>query len=220
MSGIQAKFSAVVARAPRQQTSRTGIEWTRIQCDIPIRKEDGTEFAYWCNVSVPGAAGAQYMHFQVGDRIYAEGNLILNSYERAGQLVIGITLLAKRISLLEHAPVTDEPRTTADTRTRAGVMANAEPNYRSHDDAPSSRQLRRENGTDVAVAGSMIFAIGRANACRPQWRLEALRLHLCARARMAAGPGARDRRPKQRGRSPAACVPPSPNSGQPAFRHG
>jgi hypothetical protein len=96
MKGIEAKFSAVIARAPRQQTSRTGIEWTRIQCDIPVRKEDGSEVAYWCNVSVPGDAGLKYMHFKVGDRILAEGQPILNSYERAGQSVIGI-------SLIEHA---------------------------------------------------------------------------------------------------------------------
>ena len=52
MTGIEAKFSAVVAKAPRQQISRTDVEWTRIQCDIPIRRIPEIQTGPTCKAAV------------------------------------------------------------------------------------------------------------------------------------------------------------------------
>jgi single-stranded DNA-binding protein len=102
-NGIKAQFTSVVAKAPRQATSRTGIKWTKIQSDIPVRREDGSEAVYWVNVSVPGNEGDRYLHLAVGDRIYVEGTLVLNSYTKDGQPIVGLTLLAKKIERLRPA---------------------------------------------------------------------------------------------------------------------
>lgn len=124
MRGFFVRFESVVARPPLQTTSRNGVTWTRIKCDVLARDEaTNTRNPLWVNVSMPGEQGDQYMNLQAGDRIRVEGLMELSTYVKDGRPQIGLAILPTKIERLGEG--SGEPDSPADALSTPASLARA-----------------------------------------------------------------------------------------------
>ena len=119
--GIEVRFTGRLAKQPRRSTSRTGTAWIRLTCDVPIYDSDvGQPAVTWVRIGVPGEAGEQYMHLEIGDEIAVIGKLRLNSYMKDDRPLIGLSVTPTSIR------VRGSQETAAPATSRAGARVMAE----------------------------------------------------------------------------------------------
>lgn len=103
ISRLEVKFSGTLAKPPIQTTSRYGRLWTRLHCNVDVYREHTSEpVLTWVTISIRGDDGHQYMHLPTGTEIAVEGELRLNSYEKDGLPLIGISINPTSIRIRER----------------------------------------------------------------------------------------------------------------------
>ena len=84
MNGIQVTFTARVARVATVTVSLTGVKRTRIKVDIPLTVDSrtGQTSNTWATITGVGEMGEKLARLEVGDVVFVEGGLRLDSSGR------------------------------------------------------------------------------------------------------------------------------------------
>ena len=80
INAIECAFSGKLGKAPSIRTSAAGNRW--MSFPVAVGNDDDTE---WVSVAVFGDTIDQLAHLEVGARVYVEGRLRLNRYEKDGE---------------------------------------------------------------------------------------------------------------------------------------
>jgi single stranded DNA-binding protein len=93
MDSIECAFSGRVGSDPELKTSLSGNPWTAF--NVAIGQGDD---AQWIRVAVFGARAEELaVQIKKGDRIYAEGNLTMRTWEKAGEKRTGLNVAAWKV---------------------------------------------------------------------------------------------------------------------------
>ena len=101
-SRLEVKFTGTIGKPPMQTTSRHGKLWTRLYCNVHVYGEHSAQpIPTWVTISIRGEEGHEYMHLPIGTEIAVDGELRLNSYEKDGLPLIGMTITPSSIRVRE-----------------------------------------------------------------------------------------------------------------------
>ena len=124
MIGIEACFTARIVSDPENKISAAGNAWTRF--NVAIGEGDDAQF---CQVRIFGDVAAKLSGQIVkGSKVYCEGRLKLDKWEKDGQHRSGISLAAWRCDLIAQIGKNKPPRRTdtSGTPSFAGTVYQRE----------------------------------------------------------------------------------------------
>ena len=131
MKGIEACFIGRVVRPLTERTSHDGNRWGHIL--LAVGTKDESELL---SVSVFHDAVNTAAELKIGDRAYVEGKIRVRRYERDGATQTSLNVAAFTFEPIgrigRKRPDCSDEATPDDTRTRARIMAEAEPDDRAH----------------------------------------------------------------------------------------
>jgi len=104
MRGIEAAFWATLAKDPELRTSKTGNPFATMNVTVTVGKsDDGKDVGQWIRIACFGEVAERIAErAKKGDRIYAEGNLTLNTWadKATGEAKTGLNLAAWKVERL------------------------------------------------------------------------------------------------------------------------